>query len=527
MARAVEASEDLLEQLVHQFSDPLAFYRELIQNSIDAGSSRIEVSLRYTPGARGARGVAQAQVADWGEGMTRQIIERFLLTKFRSSKEDDLTKIGKFGIGFMSVFAPGPQLVVVDTSRDGEDWRLIFAADRSYQLFKCPEPVEGTRVALYREMEPAAYLDFARASGEAVRRWCRHSEVEVTFAAGGEDGSPPPAPEPVREGFHVDALLEVELREEGTCVVAGLARRRPPLCGFYNRGLTLLEVSEELVPGVTFKIASRWLEHTLTRDDVRRDRNFGKAMALVKRLVEGPLRERVRTELKAAAARPDSPEYALLLTFAAKSLDRDELWFPLAGGGAVDGAALRKACRKLPALTASLRPDPLVASLTAQGIPVLLGEGIAPVAASQALEKPVAIAQETFVLAVEEQGEDEQRLARALRRVLPEAGLVPKRLVVARLHGAEHKQLYCLVDEPGRAEPARKMVSPFKEGARAVLCFNTSDPRVASAVRLARQSPHLAALLCARLLAVSWGALGEKADRRMTEAALLEGEDAP
>ena len=56
------------------------------------------------------------------------------LTKFRSSKEDDPSKIGKFGIGFMSVFAPRPELVVVDTSLDGDDWRILFNKNRSYEL---------------------------------------------------------------------------------------------------------------------------------------------------------------------------------------------------------------------------------------------------------------------------------------------------------------------------------------------------------------------------------------------------------
>ena len=107
----MEAYADLLPDLIHQFSDPFAFYRELIQNSIDAGSARIEVRLRFTPGA--TRGTATAVVQDWGEGMNRQVIDDYLLTKFRSSKENDLTKIGKFGIGFLSVFAPEPGAVVV------------------------------------------------------------------------------------------------------------------------------------------------------------------------------------------------------------------------------------------------------------------------------------------------------------------------------------------------------------------------------------------------------------------------------
>src|SRR3990170_2628958 len=220
--------------------------------------------------------------------MNRHILEKFFLTKFRSSKEGDLTKIGKFGIGFLSVFAPQPDLVTVETGRDGEDWRLLLHPDRSYELLRSPEPLEGTRVSLHKRMSPPEFAELAARSREAVIRWCRHSEADVAFAAGDETGAPPGPPAPVRAPFAVDAVFQVEHREEGTHVVAGPARTDPPWAGFYNRGLTLLETQEPLVPGITFKIASRYLEHTLTRDNVRRDRQFDRAMKLVADLVAGP-----------------------------------------------------------------------------------------------------------------------------------------------------------------------------------------------------------------------------------------------
>ena len=39
------AAEHALDELVHQFGDPLAFLRELVQNAIDAGSEDIDVEL--------------------------------------------------------------------------------------------------------------------------------------------------------------------------------------------------------------------------------------------------------------------------------------------------------------------------------------------------------------------------------------------------------------------------------------------------------------------------------------------------
>ena len=45
--------------------------------------------------------------------MDEQIIDNELTRLFSSSKEDDLTKIGKFGIGFTSIFAIQPESRIV------------------------------------------------------------------------------------------------------------------------------------------------------------------------------------------------------------------------------------------------------------------------------------------------------------------------------------------------------------------------------------------------------------------------------
>jgi hypothetical protein len=55
------------------------------------------------------------------------------------------------------------------------------------------------------------------------------------------------------------------------------------LRGYYHGGLTLHEEHDESLPHVAFKIDSRFLEHSLTRDNVIRDENYTKAMAIVER----------------------------------------------------------------------------------------------------------------------------------------------------------------------------------------------------------------------------------------------------
>jgi len=106
----------IVGDVIAQFADPYAFYRELIQNAIDAGSPEVSVELEYNHSDQRMHAI----VRDKGEGMTREIIENQLLVLFRSTKEKDRTKIGKFGIGFSSVLAPDPEVVVISTSRDGK-----------------------------------------------------------------------------------------------------------------------------------------------------------------------------------------------------------------------------------------------------------------------------------------------------------------------------------------------------------------------------------------------------------------------
>src|SRR6478609_2793970 len=109
-------AEQALANLVNQFARPLDFLRELAQNSIDAGSPRIDVSVSFTPPSpEETHGVLRIQVDDYGEGMDEDTIDNQLTRLFSSSKEHDLTKIGKFGIGFTSIFAIRPEAVLLRT----------------------------------------------------------------------------------------------------------------------------------------------------------------------------------------------------------------------------------------------------------------------------------------------------------------------------------------------------------------------------------------------------------------------------
>lgn len=277
----MDITHDAVENLVTQFSSALDFYRELVQNSMDAGSGAVEVWLEFIEDTDGsADGTIAIHVDDFGEGMDEAIIDDQLTCLFSSTKENDLTKVGKFGIGFVSVFAIQPKAVLVHTGKAGEYWEVLFTEDRSFRKQRLQEPVEGTQVTLFLEGDRAAYKQLVSDSIRTLKHWCSHSDVDVTL----EDRSSSDAAGIVHinEPFAVDGHCMVHAKVEGTEMV--LAFSDLPMYGFYNKGLALaIERGEtDLVSGrfsvVSFKIKSRYLEHTLSRETVMRDENYEKAM---------------------------------------------------------------------------------------------------------------------------------------------------------------------------------------------------------------------------------------------------------
>jgi len=410
------SAQGMVRDLVNQFSDTLAFYRELIQNSIDAGSNRIDVSLDYAPDPDGGRGLAVVRVEDDGGGMDENILDNYLLVLFKSTKENDLTKIGKFGVGFLSVFALKPELVRVYTAKNLESWRLDFPDFRSYSKYRMPDPRDGTLVEIHKRMSREEYAALCENSLATVRYWCRHADTRIFFrdCAGG-------APElPVNEPFALPGGESLRYGEEGTELVMAFSAPElvqtqngpayegedKPFYGFYNRGLTLKEGRKVYVPGVEFKIKSRYLEHTITRDNVMEDENYAKAMDIIKRLASKELPKKLRPELEAVALRL-SKAAALKKTAEVKALEYEwerrktflkflaagfladfrydfEEWkiLPAVTGVPVSIEDLKAAWEKLgpqgslreknPSYFAAAAPDAVTHALCALGLPVLL-----------------------------------------------------------------------------------------------------------------------------------------------------------
>ena len=329
-AERAEAPRDpgIVGDIIAQFADPLAFYRELVQNAIDAGSSVIDIRLEYDDGA----GILRVAVRDRGEGMTRDILENQLLVLFRSTKENDTTKIGKFGIGFASVLSPNPEVVAVHTARDGRRLALHLHRDLTYQLYDAgPATQTGTTVELDLAMRADEVAPFAQRSVAALERWCRHASVPINFVAQLPHGDPLVARIDRPLGLD-DALVSVEGRSpDGKLyAVVGLAPAAP-YTGFFNHGLMLHETNYPLLGHVATKLQDERLGHTLSRDDVRRDEHFEHALELARSLVERELPAAAATALRTAAESDHARWWALVAAIEAAKLElpRKSWVFPL------------------------------------------------------------------------------------------------------------------------------------------------------------------------------------------------------
>lgn len=317
MAADVDA---LLARLVAQFESPYDFLRELVQNAMDAGSDRVDVTLTTHPVAGAADEVVfELEIADTGAGMDEAIIDQELTRLFASGKGGDRTMAGGFGIGFVSVFAWEPEAVLVHTGRGGEAWELVFHADRSFEKVPLDEPVEGTTVRLFRRGRPSEREGIGEAVRDSLWRWCRFVPLEIAFEDR-ESGEAPEliqdAPEPEQAG----ALTRAEVRGDTTLRVAFAV---PPNAVLLRRGLILAEGGpRQLLGGIAAALGSScdhlqiWADSPLLRTTLARDKVVDdegrkqieqRLLAQVEQL-RGDLLARIEALASVGAEQLDTPE---------------------------------------------------------------------------------------------------------------------------------------------------------------------------------------------------------------------------
>jgi molecular chaperone HtpG len=514
----------IVGEVIAQFADPYAFYRELVQNAIDAGTPAVEVELVYDAPA----GRLRVAVRDRGEGMTRDILENQLLVLFRSTKERDRTKIGKFGIGFASVLGANPEVVSIQTARDGRRLVVHLYRDLSYELFDAgPATQTGTAIELELAMEPAQVARFAEASRQALARWCRHASVPIQVTYEGQTTR-------IDRSLGLDdALVEVRrTTDDGQLtVVVGIPADRLPYVGFYNHGLTLYETQDPLVGQVAVKIQDARLGHTISRDDVRRDHHFERALAFARELVNHDLRVAVSEALHAAADRGDLARHGALLAAVSAmrfALPLAQIRLPLVhewnGSCSISAVPLGSFA------WFSARRSPLTEALAARGVPVIHGTDFHTVATAIGLVSSCRLVdvevELTSITPVERTPADEVLVA-TLTELFDHVHRPPSAIVLARLHGVRSDRLAIAgqarfashVHAVDRDEAAR---NPFAFLQRRPLILSIEHDHVRAA--RAHDDPVLAASLLARAVLLQHRLLTPERSHRMLERLLARDE---
>lgn len=517
----VQAPRDrgIVGDVISQFADPYAFYRELVQNAIDAGSPEVEIELSYDEGARRMR----VSVRDRGEGMTRSIIEDQLLVLFRSTKENDRTKIGKFGIGFSSVLAPDPEVVAITTVRDGKRLMVHLYRDLGYELFdggRATQP--GTTIDLEIAMDRDRVHAFEAHTKRALSQWCRHATVPIHVTFSHPEGR---STERIDRPLAIeDALVEVRRVVDGgqLVVVAGLTKQATPYVGFFNHGLTLAETTNDIAGNVSVKVQDARLGHTLSRDDVRRDAHYDRALACVREVVREDLRAKLATRLRELAEAGAGADYLELLDAVVRAKIFPASWyFPLlearAGTVAVAATELGRT------VWCSARVTPVTAALVSASQIVLRateGDTVARAVAHACGARVRDAASELTAVTPVEPTDGDVALLRLFEEVLAEVHRAPSAIVLAKLAGF-HQDLLSVALPKGNPrvidrEDAAK--NPFTLLGRRALALSVAHPHVAAARR--HQDPVLAATHLARIVLLQYGALDRRRSHALLEHAL-------
>jgi hypothetical protein len=548
----------LVKDLVDQFDRPLDFFRELIQNAIDAGSNRIDVSILREGEETAIR------IEDDGEGMDEYIIDNFLLVLFRSTKEEDFTKIGKFGIGFVSVFSLRPELVRVLSARNGESWRIDFPSYRRYEKYKLSSMREGTLIEIRKKQSEADYEKLGREARETIVYWCKHSEARIYYRTG------PGRPELVSEPFGLKGA-SLSYAEEGTELRLSFSAEDKPFFGFYNRGLTLKEGAHDYFRGVSFKAKSRYLEHTLTRDNVMEDENYRKLMGILQTLVEDRLPDKLRAELKELSLRtskiaqlrtpggdglPEAQARAaaaavaewnrripflhwLLSTYWSRWRRSDWKIFPGLGGKTVSLEEIKDGVRETPdkRLYFDSSHNRVTKELEREG-GVLLCEGPWVEAVADWLGVDAAHASRSLIYP---KVVPDQKLASGMRGFLAtlreldrKSGAKYRGIVAADLGypaSPVNGKLFVTQKEPGEMSPADEKVesSLFWFRSRRWALLNTSHPSADKFAKLHATRPGFAAFLCLKMMHLHDGEVPSERESEFSnlaeqvEGKLLEG----
>jgi DNA mismatch repair protein MutL len=172
---------------------PASVVKELVENALDAGATRIEV---VTDGG----GRRLIRVSDDGAGMTREdltlAVERHATSKLPDDDLLDIRTLGFRGEALPSIGAVARLSIATRHADEPHGWTITVDGGRKAQVKPAPLGA-GTRVEVrdlfYATPARLKFLKSDRSEGEAIREALRRlamSRPEVAFTLAGEERAP-------------------------------------------------------------------------------------------------------------------------------------------------------------------------------------------------------------------------------------------------------------------------------------------------------------------------------------------------
>ncbi len=152
--------EDLLNDSL--YANKPTWFREILQNCFDACRDKVAYTNLSVPEVTINVNSEDETIifSDSGIGMTKETVEKFLLVagasywtsdKYKESKDYEIGHVGKFGIGFMSVFGIANN-VIVETRHVStkESWKFKIRGPRQcVRIEKSNRAESGTTITVY------------------------------------------------------------------------------------------------------------------------------------------------------------------------------------------------------------------------------------------------------------------------------------------------------------------------------------------------------------------------------------------
>ncbi len=269
-----EGALSVLENLITQFERPTQYVRELVQNSIDANTSQINFDYAYDPDQK----LSQLVITDDGEGMNYNEIKKYLLNLFESSKYQDRSKIGKFGIGFVSLFAIDPELVVVETTKDNKTYSVFLDSPRKGAGGKIVEHKKsnkhsGTQIRIFKKQTEHSFKNLSKDTLNELNYSCLHIKKPLFFND-----------EKLNKEFELEnAHTTVRFGNRGIEGVIGLVPQGEETYRLYNNRLLIKDGKRLQDYGLSYIVSSKDLSPNLSRNDLIQDPRYNQIIKLLTR----------------------------------------------------------------------------------------------------------------------------------------------------------------------------------------------------------------------------------------------------